>query len=63
MASQGAKGIERICKATTYSVQGLKAAFKNEEAFRQELFLSIILIPLGLFLGHTGVERALLVGQ
>ncbi len=36
-------------------------AFREEAAFRQELALSLIVIPLGLWLGHTGVERALLV--
>ena len=39
------------------------AAYRHEEAFRQELLLSIILIPLALLLGETGVEKALLVGS
>jgi diacylglycerol kinase (ATP) len=63
MASQGTGGLERLCKATVYSWQGLKAAFKNEEAFRQEVLLSIFLIPLGIWLGNNGAERALLVGS
>lgn len=42
-------------------MQGLTAAFKNEAAFRQEIYLSIILIPLGFYLGETGVEIVLLV--
>ena len=62
MATKGTGGFERLFKATIYSMQGLQAAFKNEQAFRQEVFLSIILIPAGLWLGETGVERALLVG-
>ena len=62
MASQGTKGLERIIKATGYSWQGLKATYRYEAAFRQEIFLAIILVPLGLWLGKTGIEKALLVG-
>lgn len=61
MASQGTSGLSRIVKATTFSWQGFKAAFKNEAAFRQEIYLAIILIPLGLCLGNSGLERALLI--
>lgn len=49
-------------RATLFSMRGLKATFKNEQAFRQEIYLSIILIPAGLWLGDSGIERALLVG-
>lgn len=62
MAAQGPQGIERLLKATVYSWQGLKAAFHNEAAFRQELLLTLILTPLGLWLGENGIERALLLG-
>lgn len=62
MSAQGARGIARIIKATVYSWQGLKAAFNNEAAFRQELLLTAIMAPVGLWLGRTGLERALLVG-
>jgi diacylglycerol kinase (ATP) len=61
MASQGTTGLARLLKATQYSWQGIRAAFANEQAFRQEIFLAIILIPLGLYLGGNGFERALLV--
>lgn len=61
MSSQGTSGINRIIKASQFSWQGLKAAFKNEAAFRQEVMLAIILIPLGYYLGQTGFERALLI--
>lgn len=60
MSAQGPKGLERILKATVYSCKGIKHAFKNEAAFRQELFLAAILFPLGLWLGETGLEKALL---
>lgn len=62
MSAQGAQGIERIVKATVYSWQGLRAAFHNEAAFRQELVLSLLLAPVGLWLGDNGLERAVLVG-
>ena len=39
----------------------MKATFANEQAFRQEVYLSIVLIPLALYLGENGLERALLV--
>ena len=58
---KGKTGIPRLINAFGYSVDGFKAAFKNEDAFRQELFLSAVLVPLGLYLGKTGVEKALLV--
>lgn len=61
MADSGNKGFKRILKATQYSWQGIRAAYKHEEAFRQEAWLCMVLIPLGLYLGETGVEKALLV--
>ena len=62
MSAQESRGIERIIKATVYSWQGLKATFRNEAAFRQEVVLALLLAPVGLWLGKSGVERALLVG-
>jgi len=61
MSSQGTAGLERVFKSFSFSMQGLTAAFKNEEGFRQEIYLAIILIPLGFYLGETGIEIALLV--
>ena len=58
---KGKTGIPRLINAFGYSVDGFKAAFNNEDAFRQELFLAAVLVPLGLYLGKTGVEKALLV--
>ena len=63
MTNQNNGGLKRLIKAIVYSFQGLRAAFKNEAAFRQEVYLSLALIPLGLWLGDTGLERALLVGS
>jgi diacylglycerol kinase (ATP) len=55
------RGIDRILGATRVSWLGLVGAFRNEAAFRQELALAVLVIPLGLWLGRTGIERALLV--
>ncbi len=60
---KGATGIRRILNATRYSYDGLAAAIRHEDAFRQELMLAVVLVPLGLWLGSNGVERALLVGS
>ena len=50
-----------MINATGYSVAGFRACFRHEEAFRQEVVLAIFLVPLALWLGETGVDRALLV--
>ncbi len=51
----------RLGDAFVYSLRGLKACFIHEEAFRVEVALAAILIPLGAWLGDGGVEKALLV--
>jgi diacylglycerol kinase (ATP) len=63
MANQNAKGIKRVTNAFFFSMAGFKACFEHEEAFRQELFVLIPLLPLGLWLGQGGAEKALLVGS
>lgn len=55
------QGFTRPFRAFGASVQGFRGAFREEAAFRQELAFAVVAIPLGLWLGHTGVERALLV--
>ena len=59
---KGKTGLQRVLNAAGYSWAGLTAAFRHEDAFRQEVFLALLLIPLGLYLGETGIERALMVG-
>ncbi|HID46206.1 MAG TPA: diacylglycerol kinase [Chromatiaceae bacterium] len=59
----GNTGITRLVKAFDYSMQGFAAAFRNEAAFRQEVAASLLLVPLGLWLGQTGMEQALLLGS
>jgi diacylglycerol kinase (ATP) len=56
------RGLTRVLRALAASLNGLSGAFREEAAFRQELALALIVIPLGLWLGHSGVERALLIG-
>jgi diacylglycerol kinase (ATP) len=60
---KGKQGIARLINALGYSRDGLAAAWKNEAAFREEVLLAAIAIPLALFLGETGVDRALMVGS
>jgi diacylglycerol kinase (ATP) len=55
------RGVTRVLRALVASVNGLIGAFREEAAFRQELAVSVIVIPLGLWAGHNGVERALLI--
>jgi diacylglycerol kinase (ATP) len=57
----GNTGIRRLLRATVYSFQGFSHAFRNEAAFRQELAMSVILIPVALWLGRDIIEKALLI--
>ncbi|HAT50720.1 MAG TPA: diacylglycerol kinase [Alphaproteobacteria bacterium] len=59
----GETGWRRLVHATGYSMAGLKAAWKNEAAFRQESVMTLVLLPAGLWLGNGGGERAVLVGS
>lgn len=54
-------GIKRLVYALGWSMKGLRATFRHEAAFRQEVYLLIVLAPLGLWLGNDGIERVLLV--
>jgi len=60
---KGKTGIKRLANAFTYSVAGTLAAFKHEDAFRQEFILSIVLIPLAIYLGQTPIEQALMIAS
>jgi len=57
------RGPAGIWRATVWSLQGLRAAWLHESSFRLEVYLFLVLGPLGVLLGGTGVERALLVGS
>ena len=60
---KGQTGLRRLINAFGYSIAGTLAAFKHEDAFRQEVILSAILIPLALYLGQTGIEQALMIAS
>jgi diacylglycerol kinase (ATP) len=60
---KGKTGLQRLVNATRYSLAGLAAAAKHEDAFRQELMLAVVLVPLGLWFGPSGTGKALLVGS
>lgn len=63
MAYSGNTGLKRIIKAGQFSWQGIKATFKYEEAFRQEIFLVLVMVPLAIWLGESGLERALMIAS
>ncbi len=58
---KGKTGLRRLINAFGYSLDGLRAAYLNEDAFRQEVRLALLLIPLALVLGRTSIERALMI--
>lgn len=57
------RGPGRMFKAAIWSFQGLRAAWLHESSFRLEVYLFLVLAPLGWWLGETAVERALLIGS
>jgi len=63
MAKTGATGITRVINAAGYSWLGFKAAYKHEAAFRQELWLVIILTPVALYFGETLLDKAILISS
>ncbi|TDG09266.1 diacylglycerol kinase [Paraburkholderia guartelaensis] len=60
---KGNRGITRAWKALKYSIKGFRAAIREESAFRQELTLSAILVPIGVIIPVEPVERVLLLGS
>ena len=60
---KGKRGLRRLINALGYSRDGIAAAWRNEAAFRQEILLAAIALPLAFYLGKTGVERALMIGS
>lgn len=55
-------GLQRIVRAFGASYRGFRGAYIGEAAFRQELGVAVLVIPLGLYLGESGIARALLIG-
>jgi len=60
---KGNRGVTRAWKALKYSIKGFRAAIREESAFRQELTLAAILVPIGVFVPVEPVERVLLLGS
>jgi diacylglycerol kinase (ATP) len=60
---KGKTGLRRLFNATRYSLAGLAAAIRHEDAFRMELILCAILVPIAVWLGDSGVQRAVLIGS
>ena len=59
---KGKTGLRRVWNAFHYSCAGLHAAYRHEDAFRQEVLLALALVPLAIWLGEGAVERVLLIG-
>lgn len=62
MAKPGYSGMQRLIKATEYSVKGLRSAWRHETAFRQECIIALLLLPVAFLLGRTLTQTALLIG-
>lgn len=60
-APKGKTGLRRLLNAFGYSLQGFRAAWQNEAAFREEAMLTIVLTPVALLLPVTGLEKLLLI--
>ena len=60
---KGKTGITRVWTAFHYSMAGLAAAYRNEDAFRQEVWLAAVLVPLALWLPASGIGKALMIAS
>jgi diacylglycerol kinase (ATP) len=60
---KGKTGIRRLLNALRYSCDGLREAYRNEDAFRQEVLLALALVPLAFWLKHGATDRALMIGS
>ena len=60
---KGRTGLDRVIRATGYSIAGLMAAYRGESAFRQEFWLAAVLLPLAFWIGHGWIEVTLLIGS
>jgi diacylglycerol kinase (ATP) len=60
---KGKTGLRRLWNAFRYSLDGFRAAYKHEDAFRQEILLAVIMIPLALWLPASHTGKALMIGS
>ncbi len=63
MGNSSHRGIPRLYRAFINSAKGLATAWREEEAFRWEVIIAVIMIPLGIKLGGSGIEQAILAGS
>lgn len=63
MAKSGKRGASRLLSATRFSAAGLRAAWRHEAAFRQEVVVTVVLLPVAFWLGETALQRSLLIGS
>jgi len=63
MANRNQNPWLRPIKAAGYSLAGFRATFKHEQAFRQELYILLLIIPLAIWMGENGIEYTLLIGS
>ncbi len=63
MVNNACNEIRRIINATLYSWQGLRAVWRHEPSFRTEVWVCLLMVPLGLYLGDGGTEKALLIAS
>ena len=55
--------MKRILRALLYSIDGLKAAYRDEPAFREEIWLSAVLVPLACFITPDDISLILMIGS
>ena len=60
---KGKRGFTRLWNALFYSLDGLSAAFRHEDAFRQEVLMALILIPIAIHMPASGPGKALMIGS
>jgi diacylglycerol kinase (ATP) len=60
---KGKTGLRRLWNAFGYSFSGFRAAYKHEDAFRQEIHLAVVLIPLALWFPVTYIGKAMMIGS
>lgn len=60
---KGTTGLRRVWNALFYSVEGLRAAYRHEDAFRQEVWLAAVLVPLAFFLPASQIGKALMAAS
>ena len=63
MPSSEPRGTRQIGRALVWSWKGLRAAWRHEASFRLEAYLSVVLFPLGFWLGQDAIEKAMLCGS